>query len=142
MLIVDDNVANGTILSEQMVSWGFESCAAENGPEGISVLLAAAEAGIAVDCVVLEYGMEGMTGADVARIIRSTPSIADTPIVMLTSVDQSVSTSTCRDLRIEAQLIKPARSSAMLETVVHTIQKSSPCRRQSAAGDCSTTGGS
>ena len=122
VLVVDDNAVNGTILSEQIVSWGFESCAAENGPEGISVLLAAAEAGIAVDCVVVEYGMADMTGAEVARTIRSTPTIADTPIVMLTSIDQSLSNSTYRDLGIDAHLIKPADSSVLLETLVHTIQ--------------------
>ena len=87
-------------------------------PEGIGVLQAAADFGVAVDCVVLDYQMPGMTGADVARIIRSTPAIADTPIVMLTSVDQSLSNSAYRDLGIDAQLIKPARSSALLETLV------------------------
>ena len=123
VLIVDDNAVNRAILSEQMDSWTFNSCAAESGPEGISVLQAAADFGVAVDCVILDYQMPGMTGADVARVIRSTPAIAATPIVMLTSVDQSLSNSTYRDLGIEAQLIKPARSSALLETLVHTIQK-------------------
>ena len=108
------------------------------------MLQAAADFGVAVDCVVLDYQMPGMTGADVARIIRSTPAIADTPIVMLTSVDQSLSNSTYRDLGIEAQLIKPARSSALLETLVPTIQKhrhagggnvspGSPCRAPASA---------
>ena len=123
VLIVDDNAVNRAILTEQMDSWTFDSCAAESGREGISVLQAAADFGVAVDCVVLDYQMPGMTGADVARVIRSTPGIADTPIVMLTSVDQSLSNSTYRDLGIEAQLIKPARSSALLETLVLTIQK-------------------
>ena len=50
--------------------------------------------------------------------------IADTPIVMLTSVDQSLSGSGYRDLAIEAQLIKPARSSLLLETIVAAIQSS------------------
>ena len=91
VLIVDDNAVNRAILSEQMASWTFDSCAAESGPEGIDVLQAAADFGVAVDCVVLDYQMPGMTGADVARVIRSTPAIAATPIVMLTSVDQSLS---------------------------------------------------
>ena len=93
VLIVDDNAVNRAILSEQMDSWTFDSCAAESGPEGIGVLQAAADFGVAVDCVILDYQMPGMTGADVARIIRSTPAIAATPIVMLTSVDQSLSNS-------------------------------------------------
>ena len=123
VLVIDDNAVNRAILSEQMESWTFDSCAAESGPEGIRVLEAAAAFGVAVDCVVLDYQMPGMTGAEVARVIRSTPGIEDTPIVMLTSVDQTLSNSSYRDLGIEAQLIKPARSSALLETLVGTIQK-------------------
>jgi PAS domain S-box-containing protein len=123
VLVVDDNVVNRAILSEQMQSWTFDSCAAENGREGIRVLEAAAALGMAVDCVVLDYQMPGMTGAEVARVIRATPGIQHTPIIMLTSVDQTLSSSGYRELGIEAQLIKPARSSALLETLVSTIQK-------------------
>jgi CheY-like chemotaxis protein len=71
--------------------------------------------------------MPGMTGADMARIVRGSAAvnghaIADTPIVMLTSVDQSLSNSSYRDLAIEAQLIKPARSAVLLQALVTTIQ--------------------
>jgi CheY-like chemotaxis protein/nitrogen-specific signal transduction histidine kinase len=123
ILIVDDNAVNRAILSEQMASWSFDACAAENGEEGLQVLHAAAKHGISVDCVVLDYQMPGMTGAEVTRVIRATQGIADTPIVMLTSVDQSLSNAQYRDLGINAQLIKPARSSHLLETIVSAVQK-------------------
>lgn len=123
VLVVDDNEVNRSILAEQMASWGFDSCAACNGREGLKVLEAAAGHGLCVDCVVLDYQMPGMNGAEVARAIRSTRDIAATPIVLLTSVDHSLSGAVCRELAIDAQLTKPARSSALLETIVTTIQK-------------------
>src|SRR5690606_22938573 len=123
ILIVDDNQVNRSILSEQMASWTFDACAAESGEEGLKVLMAAARHGIAVDCIVLDYQMPGMTGGEMARIVRATPDIAETPIVMLTSVDQSLSGPGFRELSIEAQLIKPARSSLLLETIVAAIQR-------------------
>jgi CheY-like chemotaxis protein len=123
ILIVDDNAVNRAILSEQMASWSFDACAAESGEEGLKVLHAAAKHGIGVDCVVLDYQMPGMTGAEVSRVNRSTREIADTPIIMLTSVDQSLSNALHRDLGINAQLIKPARSSHLLETIVSAVQK-------------------
>jgi CheY-like chemotaxis protein len=69
-----------------------------------------------------------MTGAEMARLVRATPGIDRTPIVMLTSVDQSLSNSSYRDIAIDAQLIKPARSSALLEAVVGAIQKARSVR--------------
>lgn len=123
VLVIDDNVVNRTILSEQMRSWTFDSCAAESGAEGLRVLEAAAAFGVAVDCVVLDYQMPGMTGAEVARVIRATPGIDTTPIIILTSVDQSLLNTTHHELGIAAQLIKPARSSALLDALVGAIQK-------------------
>jgi len=123
VLIVDDNAVNRSILSEQMASWTFDSCAAESGAEGLKVLIAAAAYGVPVDCVVLDYQMPGMTGAEMARIVRNTAGLAHTPIIMLTSVDQSLANTGYRDLGIDAQLIKPARSSILLETLVATIQR-------------------
>ncbi|WP_432286519.1 response regulator [Aminobacter sp. BA135] len=123
VLIVDDNAVNRTILTEQMLSWGFDSCAAKSGTEGLQVLQAAQAIGINVDCIVLDYQMPGMTGAEMARIVRQSPTLSDTPVVMLTSVDQSLSGPGHRDLAIDAQLIKPARSSALLEALVAAIQR-------------------
>jgi CheY-like chemotaxis protein len=106
-----------------MRSWTFDSCAAESGAEGLRVLEAAAAFGVAVDCVVLDYQMPGMTGAEVARAIRATPGIDKTPIIILTSVDQSLLNTSYHDLGIAAQLTKPARSSALLDALVGAIQK-------------------
>jgi len=123
ILIVDDNAVNRAILLEQMASWNFDACAAQSGPEGLKVLQAAASLGVGVDCIVLDYQMPGMTGAEMARVVRNTPQLAATPIVMLTSVDQSLAQASYRDLVIDAQLIKPARSSTLLEALVTTIQR-------------------
>jgi PAS domain S-box-containing protein len=123
ILIVDDNAVNRSILMEQMVNWGFDACAARNGVEALAVLESASRLKLGVDCAVLDYQMPGMSGVEVAERIRATGEIADTPIVMLTSIDQALSGNQFAELRIGAQLIKPARSQALLETLVTEIQK-------------------
>jgi CheY-like chemotaxis protein len=137
VLVVDDNAVNRSILMEQMSSWGFDSCAAESGDEGLKVLRAAHGHGIEVDCLVLDYQMPGMSGADMARRLRASDDICDIPIVLLTSVDQSLSSGMNRELAIDAQLTKPARASALLEAVVETIQKNreKPVSKRFGAGD-------
>ncbi|MDN2565367.1 PAS-domain containing protein [Aquibium sp. A9E412] len=137
VLVVDDNAVNRAILMEQMTAWGFDACAAESGAEGLLVLKAAAGLGMPVDCVVLDYQMPGMSGGEAARAIRATPEIAETPIVMLTSVDQSLE-SGGRETCADARLVKPARSAALLETLVETIQRCRGSLAPAAEGEGQT----
>ncbi|WP_274423137.1 response regulator [Chelativorans sp. YIM 93263] len=123
VLVIDDNDVNRTILSEQMEHWGFDACAASSGAEGLKVLEAAAKLGLRVDCAVVDFQMPGMNGVETARSIRANVALANTPIIFLSSVDQSLSHAASHDLAVDAQLIKPARASHLLECLVETIQK-------------------
>lgn len=123
VLVVDDNAINRAILLEQMASWGFDACAATSGAEGLLVLEAAARQGIEVDCLVLDYQMPEMSGLDMAALVRRSAHSGNIPIVMLTSVDQTLGSARYRELLIDAQLIKPSRSAVLRETLVSTIQR-------------------
>src|SRR5690606_30822391 len=65
VLVIDDNPVNREILLEQLRSWGFDCAAAESGAIGLAFLDRAAQLGASVDCVILDYQMPGMSGADV-----------------------------------------------------------------------------
>ena len=71
VLVIDDNPVNREILLEQLRSWGFDCAAAESGAVGLAFLDRAAQLGASVDCVILDYQMPGMNGADVARAMSS-----------------------------------------------------------------------
>jgi signal transduction histidine kinase/DNA-binding response OmpR family regulator len=123
VLVVDDNQVNREILLEQLRSWGFDCAAAESGAVGLAFLDRAAQLGARVDCVILDYQMPGMSGADVAKAMSSDSRTANIPIVLLTSVDQVDFGRMVIDFGIAAYLTKPARSSALLGTVIAVIQK-------------------
>ncbi|UUP17333.1 response regulator [Nitratireductor thuwali] len=122
VLAIDDNPINREILIEQLRSWGFEGLAVESGAVGLAFLHRAAELGARVDCIILDYQMPDMNGAEVARRIKSDPATADIPIVLLTSVDQAETGRLIGECGITAQLNKPARSSALLEALVSAMQ--------------------
>ncbi|MBL4891700.1 MAG: response regulator [Rhizobiaceae bacterium] len=124
VLIIDDNEVNREILSEQMASWKFDSAACRSGSEALMMMRAAHEQGVTIDVVILDYHMPEMNGADVARIMAADEDLTDIPIIMLTSVDQMDDGSLFSSLRIQGHLTKPARSSLMLETLVHVLQDS------------------
>ncbi len=123
VLIIDDNPVNRSILLEQMRSWHFDACAATGGREGIAVLSQAKALELDVDVLILDYHMPELNGADVARIIRRTPELADMPIILLTSVDTAMQGAEFDGIKINAHLMKPARSSLLFDTIVSVIRE-------------------
>ncbi len=122
VLIVDDNAVNRRILTEQLRLWGFDCVAVDNGRDGIAVLRAAAEQGVTVDALILDYQMPEMNGFAVARLIREDKQLADLPIIFLTSMDSASSEGALETLNIQAHLMKPARSHLLRTTVVEVIR--------------------
>ncbi|MBT1157723.1 response regulator [Aminobacter anthyllidis] len=123
VLVIDDNPVNREILLEQLKSWGFDCAAAESGAIGLAFLDRAAQLGASVDCVILDYQMPGMNGADVAKAIAADSRISSIPVVLLTSVDQIDFSRMVLDFGISAHLTKPARSAVLLGTVIAAVQK-------------------
>lgn len=123
VLVIDDNPVNREILLEQLKSWGFDCAAAESGAIGLAFLDRAAQLDASVDCVILDYQMPGMNGADVAKAIAADSRISSIPVVLLTSVDQIDFSRMVLDFGISAHLTKPARSAVLLGTVIAAVQK-------------------
>jgi signal transduction histidine kinase/CheY-like chemotaxis protein len=123
VLVIDDNSVNREILLEQLKSWSFDCAAAESGAVGLAFLDRAAQLGARVDCVILDYQMPGMSGADVAKAMISDSRTAHIPVVLLTSIDQVDFGRMVVEYGVAAHLTKPARSSALLGTLVGVIQK-------------------
>lgn len=124
ILVVDDNEVNRRILTEQLSLWGFDGVAAEGGATGFAILEAAADLGIKVDAVVLDYHMPDMNGAEVARCLRADSRFADLPIIFLTSMDISGTEKEFAALNGHAHLMKPARANVMRNTVVEVVRAS------------------
>jgi CheY-like chemotaxis protein len=123
VLVIDDNPVNREILLEQLRSWGFDCAAAESGAVGLAFLDRASQLGAAVDCIILDYQMPGMSGADVAKAISSDARLSAIPVVILTSVDHIDFGRLVVEYGIAAHLTKPARSAMLLGTVIAVIQR-------------------
>ncbi|MCY1668082.1 response regulator [Rhizobium sp. SL86] len=122
VLVVDDNEVNRRILTEQLRLWGFDCVAVDNGRDGIAVLRAAADLGVSVDALILDYQMPEMNGFAVAKLIREDSVLGDLPIIFLTSMDTASSEGAFDTLNIQAHLMKPARSHLLRTTVVEVIR--------------------
>jgi PAS domain S-box-containing protein len=122
VLVIDDNVVNRRIISEQLAMWGFDGLAVSDGPAGIAILDEAHHAGLSIDLVVIDYQMPEMNGLDVARAIRNDPRFDETALIFLTSMDMVGDDRLYESLRIQAHLMKPARANVLRGAIIDVIR--------------------
>jgi len=109
ILVVDDNPGNRAILSERMANWGMLPCVAEDGSSALKTLHSAAEQGDPFRVAVVDMKMEGMDGETLGRIIKSDERLADTKLVIMTSLGVRGDAKRLSEAGFEAYLPKPSR---------------------------------
>ena len=73
--------------------------------------------------------MPDMSGAEVLSAIRQEEILKDTPVLMLTSIDNSQTNRELNQLGADALLTKPTRSSMLLETILQIIANNRECEK-------------
>src|SRR5262249_3348968 len=121
VLVVDDNATNRLILDELLRSWRMRPRLSDDGAAALAGLRDAAAAGEPFALVLLDCHMPGMDGFDLAARIQAEPTLAGTPLVMLTSAGRPDDLTRCRDLGISAYLMKPIKQSELLQAILHVL---------------------
>ncbi len=140
VLVIDDNETNRLILQELLVAWRMDEASATSGKEGMQRLINAAAQGRPFDIVILDHHMPGMDGADVIRAIRGTSAIEETPIIMLTSIDEPGSADMYRDLGTQGYLVKPAPASQLFDTMINILSDQAAAAAPEIGPDADDTG--
>jgi CheY-like chemotaxis protein len=102
ILVVDDLPANLDLMARRLERSGFEVLTASEGPKALEVLRTQA-----VDLVLLDIMMPGMTGLDVLRRIRETWSSAVLPVIMVTAKTDDEDIKEALDLGADDYVTKP-----------------------------------
>ena len=131
VLVVDDNDTNRRILEEMMRSWKLLPGMASDGAAGLIELQRASDSGQPYALVLLDYLMPEMDGLEFARHVRTAPSIASCPLVLLSSSGVLGDEKQLNDLAFAGRLIKPIRQSELFNVVqsvlgINTSNQSRP----------------
>jgi two-component system, sensor histidine kinase and response regulator len=73
--------------------------------------------------------MPDMDGFMLARAIKIDPTIAKTPLIVLTSLNQALSIAELKERGIDAYLVKPVKHSRLLDCMSNAIRKAGTERR-------------
>jgi len=120
-LIVDDNATNREILHYQLLAWKIQNASTSSGAEALKMLHDAAAAGSPYNLVILDMQMPVMDGVMLARAIKAEPTIADTKLIMLSSLGEQLEQEELRSVGINACLVKPAKQSCLFNCIADAL---------------------
>jgi two-component system CheB/CheR fusion protein len=106
VLLIEDNVDAAETLRDALALSGHVVEVAHDGPEGV-----AAARRSAPDVVLCDIGLPGMSGYEVARALRSDPSLGEVLLVALTGYATSDDVAKARAAGFDQHLAKPPRVS-------------------------------
>jgi two-component system, sensor histidine kinase and response regulator len=119
-LIVDDNDRNREIFERQLGAWGLEVCSAASGDMALAELVKASALGRPFDLGILDHHMPGLSGMELAAVVRATPLLQNIHLFLASSgiIDDT------KDL-FNGIFNKPVRPSALLRAIAQIYQRAS-----------------
>ncbi|MBX2838609.1 MAG: response regulator [Gammaproteobacteria bacterium] len=129
-LVVDDLPVNCDILSRRLSSWGMSVISAGGAEEALQILEDHHGRQDPFDIAIIDYQMPGTDGHELCSEMKTRPGIQNIPVVLLTSVDQSVARQKMLELGFAGFLIKPARASQLQSTLGDALNDQSSLQQQ------------
>ena len=121
VLIVDDNATNRQILEHQITSWKMANESVDSGVAALDRLRAAAAAGTPFQVALVDVQMPGMDGFMLTEAIKGDLQLADTRIVVLTSLGQSMTQEELKAAGIASYVVKPVKQSRLFDCMVNVM---------------------
>jgi len=119
VLVVDDSAASRQALHACVIAWGMSNGCAENAETALTMLLDAAARSEPYDVALVDMNMPGISGLQLARLVRGEPAIAGVRIVLLTATGLVLSRAQLDEWRVEHALSKPARQSQLFDCLAN-----------------------
>jgi PAS domain S-box-containing protein len=127
ILAIDDHVTAREVLKDQLQSWGFDVTLACDGVEALRELRTAAAAGKPFRLAIVDLMMPNLDGRGVADAIRAEPALRDTPLILLSGLDNPLDGADMAKCGFAASITKPIRQSHLFDAVMRTIAAGSVC---------------
>lgn len=112
ILVVDDNSEAADISAELLELHGYRTAVAYNGLTGLEAVRT-----FEPDAVLLDLGMPGMDGYQVAAALRAVPDFDNVALIAFTAWGDVVTRQRVIDTGFDAHVIKPANLDRILTAV-------------------------
>ncbi len=140
-LVVDDNATNRLIVREMLSDAGVLVGEAAGGKDGLAELKRAESAGNPYQLVLMDRRMPEIDGFLAAQMIRNSPELTDTIVMMLTSDRRLGDIDRCRELGIVCHLVKPIKRSELFDAVALALGGETAVGRPAGGAFAAVIGG-
>ena len=121
VLVVDDNSANAELFRRQLESWGASAALAADAPHGLRLLRQTGPSS-GFDLAIIDHHMPGMSGVDLAAVVRADRQLSALPMILTTSGDGRPGPEETRGFA--AVMVKPVRQSTLLDLLMELTGRS------------------
>ena len=112
VMIVEDNVLNMKLFSDLLQANGYDTLQAKDGR---SVLTMAREH--RPDLIVMDIQLQGISGLDITKMIKSDDQLKDTPVIAVTAFAMKGDEKKIREAGCDAYISKPISVPRLMETI-------------------------
>jgi two-component system CheB/CheR fusion protein len=102
VLVVEDNPDQATLLAKLLGIWGHRVQVAHDGPEAIEAVRAQAP-----EVVLVDIGLPGMSGYELARALRKQPGLKEALLMAVSGYGQDEDRRRSREAGFDQHLVKP-----------------------------------
>ena len=133
ILIVDDNRTLREVLVSYLRAWGMRPKAVPGGSSALTALTQAAEEGDPFRFALIDEQMPDMNGDALSRTIKTDEKLADTQLVMLTSLSTHIDADSLREIGVSNFIQKPIRADRL--RLLLSKELSGVCRGEFGGGE-------
>ncbi len=133
VLVVDDAADNRAILKEFLTTWEADATTCEKGGQALDELYRAAHAQEPYELLLVDAQVASMDGF---VIVEQLKTMAETPatVLMLNADNRASDLQRCREMGIEAYLVKPINRAELIEAITMALGQ---CKFESASNSSS-----
>jgi two-component system CheB/CheR fusion protein len=119
VLVVDDNVDAAQTLAELLDWFGHRTFVAHDGPTALEVARVNQP-----EVILLDIGLPGMDGYEVARQIRQEPGLSQALLVAVSGYGQEEDRRRSRDVGMDGHMVKPVDLEALQQLLSKAVRSS------------------
>ena len=133
VLVVDDNQTSREIVQHYLTHRDVNCVCVPDAEAALAVLTAGQGDQKPYDAVITDLAMPGLSGLDLCRQIRADARLAGTPVIVLSSTEQSSDTDDLAEGTINARLTKPVQRTRLYRELSGVLGTEDPPARSGHA---------